>query len=474
MADPQIWGNGTNSSIGTQINTYEYAEALVLKELPKKEKFGKLANTFRMPKNKGKRIEFYHYLPILSDANINDQGIDANGLTTSFEVTIEIKDPALENTSNEYVSYRAVGNHASVEATALANAKLKANDIFKRLGVFDTDYATTKAALEALSPAWTITENAGVNGAGNLYGSSKDPTYITSKMPVLGELGGYVNRIGSKRIKLTGTFQKYGFYTEWSEESEMFDTDVQLATHRTREVMYAANEIQEDLLQIDLLNSAGVIVYGGSATSKATITGETGSESLVTYDDFVKLDITLDANRCPRDTTMVTGSRMQDTLTINAARFMYVSPMLVPQLTKMVDNFGLPALTEARQYAAGTTLMEDELGSIRGFRIITHQEMMVYEGVGATVSNNAGYMQTGGKYDVYPMLVVGDESFTTIGFKTGGKGSKVEMHTFEPKSPVSFAKDPYGSTGFSSLQWYYGFVCFRPERIAVMYTVAPY
>ena len=49
MADPQVWGNGTNSTIGTQINTYEYAQALVLKELPKKEKFGKLANMFRMP-----------------------------------------------------------------------------------------------------------------------------------------------------------------------------------------------------------------------------------------------------------------------------------------------------------------------------------------------------------------------------------------------------------------------------------------
>ena len=395
-------------------------------------------------------------------------------MTTTYEVTIEIKDPALENTDNEYVTYRAVGNHASVEATALANAKLRANDIFKRLGVFNTDYATTKAALLGLTPAWTITENAGVNGAGNLYGSSKDPTYITSKMPVIGELGGYRNRIGSRRFKLTGTFAKYGLYTQWNEESELFDTDTQLATHRTREVMYAANEIQEDLLQIDLLNSAGNVIYGGAATSKTTITGETGSESLVTYDDFVKLDMVLDANRCPRDTTMVTGSRMVDTVTINAARIMYISPMLIPQLTKMVDNFGLPALTEARRYAAGTTLMDDELGSIRGFRLVTNQEMMVYEGAGAAVSSNAGYMQTGGYYDVYPMLVVGDESFTTIGFKTGGKGSKVEIHTFEPKSPVSFANDPYGSTGFTSLQWYYGFLCFRPERIAVMYTVAPY
>jgi N4-gp56 family major capsid protein len=470
----QIYGNGTNSSIGEQLVTEHYAEALVLKEVAKKEVFGKLANTFRMPKNKGKTIEFYHYMPLLSDININDQGIDANGLTTSFESTIEIKNPALKNVGNEWVSYWAVGNHASVDATAIANAKAKAVDIFKRLGVFNTDYATTKAALLALNPPWVITENASVNGAGNLYGSSKDPTYITSKMPVLGELGGYVNRVGSKRIKLTGTFAKYGFYTQWSEESELFDSDVQLATHRRREVMYAASEIQEDLLQIDLLNSAGVVIYGGSATSKATISGEVGSESLLTYDDFVKLDIQLDINRCPRNTTVVTGSKMTDTKTINSARFMYVAPQVVSQLTKMVDNFGLPALTEYRHYADRVTEVGDELGSIRGFRIIVHQEMMVFEGAGATVSNNAGYMFTGNKYDVYPLLVVGDESFTTIGFKTGGKGSKVEIHTFEPKSQVSFSNDPYGSSGFTSLQWYYGFVCFRPERIAMLLTVAEY
>lgn len=475
MAAPQVYGTGSNSTVGNQLRT-DFYNKTVLQEAAKVEVFGKLASTIEMPKNLGKKIKQYHIMPMLSDININDQGIDAAGLTTSFESTITIKDPALKNTGNEWVSYFAVGNHASVEATAVANAKASAVDIFKKLGVFTTDYATTKTALLALTPPWVITENASVNGSGNLYGSSKDVGYISGKMPTLTETGGLVNRVGFRRIELEGTFAKYGFYREWTQESLDFDTDADLDMHLHREMIFGANEIQEDLIQMDLLNAAGVITYGGTATSKATVTGETGAASLVSYDDFVRLAVTLDNNRTPRDTTVVEGSRMIDTVTINSARFMYVSPALVPTLKRMVDNFGNKALIEVRQYGAGTTIMKDELGSIDCFRIIVVMEMQHWAGAGATVSSNAGYRQTGGKYDVYPMLVVGDKSFTTISFKSGGsgKGSKFNIYTAKPGSPESYANDKFGTTGFTSIQFYYGFMALRPERIAMLLTVAEY
>ena len=117
--------------------------------------------------------------------------------------------------------------------------------------------------------------------------------------------------------------------------------------------------------------------------------------------------------------------------------------------------------------------------ALGAFRLITSSASIIFSstaGVGASVSTNAGYRQTGGKYDVYPMLVVGDKSFTTISFKSGGagKGSKFNIYTAKPGSPESYARDPYGTTGFTSVQWYYGFLCLRPERIAVLYTVTEY
>ena len=50
-----------------------------LVELPKLTFFTQLADVTSMPKNYGKKIKRYHYMPLLDDRNINDQGLDAAG-----------------------------------------------------------------------------------------------------------------------------------------------------------------------------------------------------------------------------------------------------------------------------------------------------------------------------------------------------------------------------------------------------------
>mgnify|MGYP000087134466 CR=1 FL=1 len=72
----------TASTVGSQIvNQYYAKKALV--ELPKLTFFTQLADVTSMPKNYGKKIKRYVYLPLLNDANLNDQGIDAAGVTIS-------------------------------------------------------------------------------------------------------------------------------------------------------------------------------------------------------------------------------------------------------------------------------------------------------------------------------------------------------------------------------------------------------
>jgi N4-gp56 family major capsid protein len=70
------------------------------------------------------------------------------------------------------------------------------------------------------------------------------------------------------------------------------------------------------------------------------------------------------------------------------------------------------------------------------------------------------------------MLVIGDASFTTIGFQTSGKMVKFSIKHAKPGSPESYANDPFGETGFMSIKWYYGFMALRPERIGLIKTVA--
>lgn len=321
---------------------------------------------------------------------------------------------------------------------------------------------------------------------GNLYGSSKDIGTITAKLPTLTENGGRVNRVGYTRVSREGSIHKFGFFYEFTQESLDFDSDDMLKDHLSRELMNGAVQLTEAVLQRDLLAGASIILYTGIATSDDEITGEVvpaaGSvpempASMVTYADIMRLDAILTDNRTPKQTTVIAGSRMTDTRVIPAGRVMFVGSELIPYLKGMRDLFNNKAFIEIQHYADAGSVLNGEVGSIDAFRIVQVPEMLHWAGVGAEVVDNPGYRSTlvGGEehYDVFPMLVVGDDSFTTIGFQTDGKTVKFSVMTKMPGRETADRNDPYGETGFSSIKWYYGMLIKRPERIGLIKTVAP-
>lgn len=477
---------GTPSTAGGQIRTdYFYKKALI--EAAKETYFGQMADTISMPKNMGKTIKRYHYLPILDDRNLNDQGIDASGnlaATTPdvFTAYIKIVAPEHDGSGSEYDSVAKYfrGDSAVDAATALTAAENKAMAWLWQEG-FAADDATTDTYAEvaalATAAGYVITSIAATTATnyGNLYGSSKDIGAITGKLPALTETGGRVNRVGMKRIELEGSIEKFGFFTEYTQESLDFDSDGELLMHLTQEVVKAANEITEDQLQIDLLNAAGVIRYPGTATSVATIDGNNAtyaSNDIVTYDDLVKLGIELDQNRCPKHTKMIVGSRMVDTKVVNAARYVYIGSELLPTLMRMTDYHSNKAWIPVAQYGEAGNVAKGEVGAIDNFRFIVVPEMMHWAGVGADVTlQTTMFRNNGTKFDIFPMLVVGDGSFTTIGFQTDGKTVKFKTKHVKPEQNYT-TEDPYGETGFFSVKWFYGFMVLRPERIALIYSLA--
>ena len=380
-----VYGDGTNSTMGTQYNTF-YWQKKALVDAAKEQYFTQLASAIAMPRNHGKSIKQFYYIPLLDARNVNDQGINASG-------------------------------------AVIAN--------------------------------------------GNLYGSSKDVGTITAKLPLLGENGGRVNRVGFKRTEIEGSIYELGFFSEYTEDSMQFDTDDSLMSHIQRETLTGASQISEAILQKDLINGAGTIRYAGSATTKATVK----ATDLVTYGALMRLGIDLDNNRTPRSTTIITGTRYIDTVTVGATRAMYVGSELLPTLRAMKDLHGAPAFKPVEQYAAGTTTLKGEVGAIDSFRIIVVPEMMRFEGAGAASASGNVYA-TGGKTDVFPMMVVGDGAFSTIGFQTDGKTVKFKQIHKAPGDAQASREDPYGKTGFMSIQWWYGILIMRPERIALVYTAA--
>ena len=380
-----VYGDGTNSTMGTQFNTF-YWQKKALVDAAKEQYFTQLASAIAMPRNHGKSIKQYYYIPLLDERNVNDQGINASGAV--------------------------------------------------------------------------ITN-------GNLYGSSKDVGTITAKLPLLGENGGRVNRVGFKRTEIEGSIYELGFFSEYTENSMQFDTDDALMSHIQRETLTGASQISEAILQKDLINGAGTIRYAGSATTKATVK----QTDLVTYGALMRLGIDLDNNRTPRSTTIITGTRYIDTVTVGATRVMYVGSELLPTLRAMKDLHGAPAFKPVEQYAAGTTTLNGEVGAIDSFRIIVVPEMMRFEGAGVASASGTVYA-TSGKTDVFPMMVVGDGAFSTIGFQTDGKTVKFKQIHKAPGEAQASREDPYGKTGFMSIQWWYGILITRPERIALVYTAA--
>lgn len=314
---------------------------------------------------------------------------------------------------------------------------------------------------------------------GNLYGSSTDVGTIVGKLPVLGEEGGRKNRVGFTRLQRSGSLQKYGFFYEFTQEAMDFDSDDALMDHLSREALTGAVQISEATLQKDLLNGATTIVFPGSATSLATVTAEGATPTIVSYQSLMRLDRLLTDNRTPRQTTVITGSRYIDTKVIPASRIAFVGPDIAILLRGLKDPFNNPAFVPVERYADAGTVLNGEIGAACGFRFIQVPDMQKRVGsataplVGAAVGTNPGYQATGGRYDAFPILVVGDQSFTTLGFQTDGKSAKINVTTKMPGRETASLAEPYGVTGFSSVQWYYGTLIMRPERLGILYTVAP-
>lgn len=427
MANERVYNDpagGSPSTVGSQIRQDHYLKQALI-EARREQYFMPLADVTAMPKNMGKKLRKYHYLPLLDDENINDQGLDASGAVL---------------VTGEYSAWNADGV------------------------LQGTSYTTETAAWTAAGVGGSISAN-----GGNLYGSSKDVGAITGKLPALSETGGRVNRVGFKRKEVEGTIEKFGFFDEYTQESLDFDTDADLYQHINREMINGATEITEDALQIDLLNSAGVVRYAGDAT--ATVEVDAADE--VTYADLLRLSITLDDNRTPKQTKVITGTRMVDTKTISGGRVLYCGSELQPLIEAMTDLHSNPAFVPVHQYAAGSTTLNGEIGSVGYFRIVVVPEMQRWEGKGADAALNTTHYKTNDRFDVFPMLVVGDGSFSTIGFQTDGKTVKFKIMNKKPGMETADRTDPYGELGFMSIKWYYGFLLLRPERLAVVKTAAP-
>ena len=481
------YGDGSDSSVGTQFNTFQWKRKALI-DTAEVEYFGQLGDPETLSKHFGQTLKKYHYIPMLDERNLNDQGIDASGTAVLFQRTLTVTGTLVGTLTSPVVLagsvYSVTGTGvtaaaAQTDAEALAIAKWDVMGYDVSSGV----YATIAAIVAADGGAGnmdivlaTATANAPV-----MYANSKNPGTVLSKLPEISENGGLVNRVGFTRLDLEGDITNYGFYYDWSKDSMDFDTDQALYTHMNRENVRGARKISEAVVQQELLAAAGVSRFTGDATTIAS-TGYNATaalNSVVTYDDLVRLGVTLNENECPIHTKAINGSMDTDVKNINSARYMFVGTEVIPTLMAMTDYHSAKAFVEVKDYAnAGKDgkymdALHGEVGAIAGFRIVVVPQMMVYEGQGEIVaSGGESYLNDGVNYNVYPMLVVGSGSFAHIRFQASG--SKADKFKIIVRKPGTFANpaDPYEKIGYSSIQFWQGTMILRPEWIANVLTLA--
>lgn len=474
---PKVGVDGSpQSSVGPQFNTH-FWDRKSLMDATEDMYFSPLADAKSMPKHFGKELKVFYYVPLLDELNVNDQGIDANGVARvpgTFTVTFPVNGITVANAGSAAAVTAINDNVNSATGTAEVVASDAADDSGgSGLTLIGMTTNVVQYADEIDANAAITAAGAGVKqeNVGSLYGGSRDVGTILGKMPTLTENGGRVNRVGFTRLERKGEIQEQGFFMEWTEDSLMFDTDSELYGHLSREMLRGANEIYEDLLQADLLNAADVKIYPDTATSIAEVSGESGAVTLLDVGDLKRLSVILDDNHTPKKTTIIKGSRMTDTRVIAASRIGYIGSELQIMISDW-DDF-----TPVEHYADAATLMNGEIGAITTahIRLVVVPQMMRWQGVGAAESTNGGYQATGGRYDVAPLLVIGNEAFATIGLQgmTGKGKAKFRIIVKKPGEKTADRTDPYGKIGFSSIKFFYGFIKLRGERMAVAYSPIP-
>jgi N4-gp56 family major capsid protein len=150
-----------------------------------------------------------------------------------------------------------------------------------------------------------------------------------------------------------------------------------------------------------------------------------------------------------------------------------------------MEHAGKPMWEDVASYADGagatstaaeskTNVGQGEIGRIGQFRFIVVYDMPVWFGQGADATDGtdndgdgiedagANINSTDGRYDAFPLLVVGSGSYETYSLE----GDTARVKHGEPR--VIPGIDNHGDKGSIAIAWYFGLLVNKPEWIRTL------
>ena len=440
-------GELTSNTIDRQFTPEFVTKAIV--EMPMRKKFfSKRSNRVAMPKNHGDKLTKEIRLPMLHKDNMVDGNID-----TSVASIIK----------NEYARVD--------KATGLVISRFNAETYLKADG--SVTLASAQAQAQAAAASGIPSTQEVKSTAGGIFNGFA--SYAATKGPLveLPEEGGVINLLNSSSKLVSAKVTFHGVATKYTVRSVNLDSRVGQVATKIKDLSRAVSELKEAQVQSSLVSAAEMNFMPASTTAVA-MSGMDGLSTL-TYDALTAFEQELLRDDVPMDTEILEGVDLIDTKVVEDAFIAYVGREAIPVLRNMVGPNGELVWIPKSKYAAGTELLEGEQGAVGSFRFVVVPDLVAYRGKGlavgdvadtaGTTTQTAAYKTTnadGTFYDVFPMMVVGDDSFSITGF--GGESTAAKH--IAPKSDVH--NDMYGEVGGVFAKWTYGFLPYRPERIKML------
>ncbi len=440
-------GGVTSSTIDRQF-TEEFVTTAVV-EMPKRKKvFGVRADRYTMPKNSGDKLSREVSYGMLDKRVLVDGGVDATTATIMRDVWYRV--PA--------------GSKDITTATAIYDTK-----DYYATGTYAT-WELARAAAKLAATTGLPSDQVAMSGSGGMFNGEASYAASTNAIGVLPEEGGVVNLLthNSKMVTANITFHGYGH--KFSMRSVELDSRKGLIARKIQYMADAISDLKEMQIRKDLVAASHVnsIICNAAVNPDTDLASEIDGSDILTYTALEALEQYLLNNDVPMDTEILTGTNLIDTKVVSDAWVMYVNTKVIPTLRAMKGPGGVLVFAPKEQYAAGTELLDNEIGKIGSFRFVSVLDLEVEYGAGlavadgndsATAAQQAAAYKTNGKYDVFTAMVIGDDSFSITGFGSNNTSAKY----IPPVADVH--NDMHGQMAGIAANWSYGFLNYRPERI---------
>jgi N4-gp56 family major capsid protein len=237
---------------------------------------------------------------------------------------------------------------------------------------------------------------------------------------------------------ITAVLKQYGCLYSFSDKvADMYEDDISDALKtQVAERMALIRELE----LYSKVRASTNRFYGGTGTTLATVDGK------VTAKLLRKIARSLHANHTKKITSILSASPNIGTKPIEAAYLVFCHGDIDADLR---DTTAFPTYTPVAAYGSRKPMHENEIGSFENFRFIASPELVPFQNAGALIGATGCLSSGGTNIDVYPLIVVGQESYGTVALR-GSKSFDLSVIPVGNKDSA----DPLGQRGYIGAKFY--------------------